>query len=268
MPQADNKDPAFGAYVKHLIQTRGTSQRALAREMKTDSAHLSRILSGQRAPKRRTIEKMADALAASPDERQRLFEVSGYTAPTRQTTMDDYLRVARSVKDPWLVGRLPIALVVDTFFRVWGANDSFVKLFTTRSAEDVAGTSLLEQWFDAEFGLYPALGRVMTPEQIKTFILTGIARFQRLHARDVREDWFQTTVQNLRRFPTFVAHWEEATARQHALTGHVSLIWPVDLRDSGQMILHVAPIRSDRRFNLILMLPIDVRSAQMIEELV
>jgi transcriptional regulator with XRE-family HTH domain len=268
MSQADNNDLAFGAYVKHLIQTRGTSQRALAREMQTDSAHLSRILSGQRAPKRRTIEKIADALAASPDERQRLFEVSGYTAPTRQTTMDDYLRVANAVRDPWLVRRLPIALVVDTFFRVWGANDAFVKLFTKRSAEDVAGKNLLDLWFDAEFGLYPALGRVMTPEQIETFILTGIARFQRFHARDVREDWHRTVVHNLRRFPTFAAHWEAATARQHALIGHVSLIWPVDLRDGGRLILHVAPIRLDRRFNLILMLPIDARSAHMIEEFV
>ena len=77
----------FGELLKEYRLVNGLSQRQLASLIGINSSHVSRIESARKkAPKLRTIEKIAAVLHLNNRDRKSLFEAAGYLAPPADST--------------------------------------------------------------------------------------------------------------------------------------------------------------------------------------
>ncbi len=84
MAAAEN---AFGKLLETYRNARGWTKAQLAERAKLDPSAISRLESGQRFPERQTVALLADALALSPLDRERLYAAAGY----RSEAWDDPL---------------------------------------------------------------------------------------------------------------------------------------------------------------------------------
>ncbi|HEU0115246.1 MAG TPA: helix-turn-helix transcriptional regulator [Thermomicrobiales bacterium] len=73
--------PEFGPLLTELRLARGMAQRALAVTSDADASTISRIEKGERGVSRELVERLADALAATPEERLRLLRAAGFLPP-------------------------------------------------------------------------------------------------------------------------------------------------------------------------------------------
>jgi transcriptional regulator with XRE-family HTH domain len=73
--------PEFGPFLTELRLTRGMAQRALADKSGADASTISRIEKGERGVSRELVDRLADALAATPEERLRLLRAAGFLPP-------------------------------------------------------------------------------------------------------------------------------------------------------------------------------------------
>ncbi|HEX5498228.1 MAG TPA: helix-turn-helix transcriptional regulator, partial [Thermomicrobiales bacterium] len=64
-----------------LRLTRGKAQRALADEADADASTISRIEKGERGVSRELVDRLADALVVTQDERLRLLRAAGFLPP-------------------------------------------------------------------------------------------------------------------------------------------------------------------------------------------
>lgn len=68
----------FGKALDAIRGRQGLSQTDLADRAEIDHSMISRCRSGERTPSRETVERLADALDASPTDRARLLITAGY----------------------------------------------------------------------------------------------------------------------------------------------------------------------------------------------
>ena len=68
----------FGSILRAYRTERGLSQSQLARKAGLTYSAISRLESGNRNPKRKTVENLARALELSPEETEELFQWAGY----------------------------------------------------------------------------------------------------------------------------------------------------------------------------------------------
>lgn len=70
--------PEFGVLLARLREARGLAQNHLARSAELDPSSVSRIEKGERGVSREVVERLGDALDATPEERVRLLQASGF----------------------------------------------------------------------------------------------------------------------------------------------------------------------------------------------
>jgi transcriptional regulator with XRE-family HTH domain len=68
----------FGVLLRFYRAGQGLSQSELARKAGLNHSAISRLESGNRRPKRETIESLVKALKLGPEEAKELFEKAGY----------------------------------------------------------------------------------------------------------------------------------------------------------------------------------------------
>jgi len=85
MPPTDGRQPPahpeFGPLLTELRQARGMAQRALAEAADADASTISRIEKGERGVSRELVDRVADALGATAEERLRLLQAAGFLPP-------------------------------------------------------------------------------------------------------------------------------------------------------------------------------------------
>lgn len=76
--ETENNMNVFGEYMKEMLIKRSISLRELARRTKMDASNLSKIERGKAYPpqKEQTLQKLAEALQLSSEEKQRFFELA------------------------------------------------------------------------------------------------------------------------------------------------------------------------------------------------
>lgn len=77
----DGEAPSFGALLKQLRDARGLSQHDVAARAGLDNTHVSRLETGGRGPSREAVERLADALEASPRDRMHLLRAANLVVP-------------------------------------------------------------------------------------------------------------------------------------------------------------------------------------------
>jgi transcriptional regulator with XRE-family HTH domain len=257
----------LGAYVRRLREEKGWSQGDLAREMGSDKSYVSRLETGRQRPRPETVGRVARALGATPEETQRVHDLAGYRMPVQPPAADDYARAADAVRDDWLSLARPALLVVDVFGTVWHANEAFARLFTTRTAEEIAGYNLLEVWLDPARGLRDALGRLVGEPEVERLLLIALARFRIHYAHATQEVWYQRLMARLEALEGFAPRWQAAGAAAPEHAGEVAMLGYLTLLDGGRVVAHAAPIKRDQRFVLVLFLPTDAVAARAIERI-
>jgi transcriptional regulator with XRE-family HTH domain len=68
----------FGALLRAYRTERGLSQNQLAQKAGLTYSAISRLESGNRLPKRKTVENLAKALELGPEEAEEFFKWAGY----------------------------------------------------------------------------------------------------------------------------------------------------------------------------------------------
>lgn len=76
---------SFGSTLKQLREARRISQSRLGLEAGFDHSYVSRLESGARKPAREAVDQLADALNASPAERDQLLQSAGFAGPIDAT---------------------------------------------------------------------------------------------------------------------------------------------------------------------------------------
>jgi len=76
--ETENNMNVFGEYMKEMLIKRSISLRELARRTEMDASNLSKIERGKVYPpqKEQTLQKLAEALKLSSEEKQRFFELA------------------------------------------------------------------------------------------------------------------------------------------------------------------------------------------------
>lgn len=77
----------FGAILKQLREPRRISQSKLALAAGFDHSYVSRLESGARKPAREAVDQLADALNATPAERDQLLTSAGFAVPVDATAL-------------------------------------------------------------------------------------------------------------------------------------------------------------------------------------
>lgn len=76
----------FGDELRDMLQARSVTQNRLAKDAGLDHSYISRLVAGQRHPTRRVVLRIADALDADVQMRDRLLVAANYMPE------DDWLR--------------------------------------------------------------------------------------------------------------------------------------------------------------------------------
>jgi len=69
---------SFGMLLRYYRAGQGLSQSELAQKAGLTYSAISRLESGNRIPKRKTVESLAKALELSPEETEEFFREAGY----------------------------------------------------------------------------------------------------------------------------------------------------------------------------------------------
>jgi transcriptional regulator with XRE-family HTH domain len=87
MTQRRSTQDTFGTVLRRIRLTKGLTQRAVARAIGMDFAYFSRLESDALAslPTRATIEKIADAMQCTVDEKAELLAAAGRVSEEMQT---------------------------------------------------------------------------------------------------------------------------------------------------------------------------------------
>lgn len=123
----DDKDNAFGVYLKNLLDSMGVIPRTAAQSIGLSSTHMYNVLHGKRKPTIAFIRQIAEYLQVSDWE---LMRVAGIIAPTEEVFDDQVIAllskeplfgevvsmlVAMSqLKRTQMLGKIKFALVVDS----------------------------------------------------------------------------------------------------------------------------------------------------------
>jgi transcriptional regulator with XRE-family HTH domain len=89
MTSGVKRDPAgpFGVLLADLLDERGMSYGELARRIRVDHGHVTRLMTGERAPSLRTIGRITTALdVADPATRLAFYVAAAETAAKRSET--------------------------------------------------------------------------------------------------------------------------------------------------------------------------------------
>lgn len=124
------REPAgFGRSLRALRLQRGLSQTQLARDAGFDHSYVSRLESGDRAPSREAVMRLAHELGLTPDQRDELLFAGGFvpTDPTALLADEPVLReVYQALNDPSLASRFKHLIRRDLFTTMsWVAHIRF-----------------------------------------------------------------------------------------------------------------------------------------------
>jgi transcriptional regulator with XRE-family HTH domain len=252
----------FGKYAKHLRESRGWSLEDLAQRFDSDRANIHRIEKGAARPRHNTVDRLAKALKATPDETIELFERAGYQPPIWPTSQADFDALLRQFEADWLVDTPPAILVIDVYWTIWYANATFGRLFVGTAPTQLIGTHYLTVCLDPSFGFRDALSKLADEQAIDDFLTVVLIRARRRIELGQGGARSEAELAHFKHLPGFSELWERAApgrlVRGDMLTGLVRL----RLRGGGCLLVATAPIVRDRRFRFVYFLPTDGPTAR------
>jgi transcriptional regulator with XRE-family HTH domain len=259
-----SKDSPFGAYLKGIREQRGWPLDQLAQRFGSDRANIHRIESGRARPRFETIERLVQALGASPHEAMELFERAGYQPPIWPTTAVDFDSVHEALDAEWLNDEPPATIVTDVYWTVWHVNRAFAQLFTSREPAHLAGLHYLTLCLDPAYGFQQALRRIASEDDVAAFLLVVMARFRRRLLG--RQGAIKSTddLERLKRLPGFMALWERANPGRSVPGDHLSGLIRLPVRAGGCLVVESASVVRDRRFLFSHYLPTDEATAALL----
>lgn len=245
-----------GEVVRTLRNRRDLEQVTLAQRCGwRDASAVSRIETDRVRPTRRTLLKLAEALAdpestGTAEQVQGMLFLASGILPTRAEigSMGPRLPLIHSWSQP--------AAIYDFGWHLWDANDLYRRVIG--GPQRPRGRHLLELLFDPGHPL-----RTAAPKDWEALCREAIGFF-RLDTAQYRERrWYQTLLEGLRRKPGFDELWRDApTSSPSTVAG----AWQAEHTNGVWGVIKLT-VTADPRLWAALLVPEDGRSARWMDEL-
>ncbi len=256
-------DSSGGARLRALREAAGKTQLWVEAEADLGSGYLQRIESGKVAqPGRGMLEHILSAIGARYSERRAVLEQFGYALSTLPPDPKE-VDWAREFCQPELDEAPFPAYALDCTHRLIAWNLQVPRLFGLLPGDPqlgrLAGTSLLEGWFDPN----SPLSRLVAEPDV---FLPALIRAFRSEMQPYRlEPWYRLVHDRLLVLPRFRQYWDQIEQEIAPVSSARALV-PVRLNVPGaghiQFRLSAEYLVRDARFRLIYFFPADLATMQ------